>query len=179
MKSNKKKILMIFYVALSVVCTIFLVTGHASAACESGQCAVTSSQEMMKDGVSHTYRDLVTFLASDDTNKQSFSSSRKCSEYLISHLTQAGWEAKLKKAYFGKNPSTGRYKVRYCVEVKVDDQGIANIDSFSSTGNGIDKRVTQLKAGKQWLASSADGTCPYDATGLYNRGNVTNVTYPA
>lgn len=124
----------------------------------------------------NTYADLLKFLDKDNTNKKGFGSSRECSEYLINELpSEFQKDAKLVKAYFKKGDN-GKYRVRYCVGIETSDEGTVYIDSYSGkAGNGIDKRVTVLKAGQRWQAESADGTCPYDETGRYNRGKVLKI----
>lgn len=123
-----------------------------------------------------TYADLLKFLEKDNTNEKGFGSSKECSIHLISKLPDDFKdESKLVKAYFKKD-SNGKYTIRHCVGIETSDEGLVYIDSYSGkTGSGIDKRVTVLEVGQRWQAESADGTCPYDETGRYNRGKVLKI----
>jgi len=118
-----------------------------------------------------TYADLMSFLDDDDTNTQKFSKSKACATALISALEDDGWNAELVKVIY---KSGDKKYSRYIAEVETDDEGTVYIDSYG----GIDKRVTQLENGKQWLAESACGTCSHDSDGRYNKGIVTKITYP-
>jgi len=118
-----------------------------------------------------TYSDLESFLDKDNTNEQSFSKSKSCAKALISSLEEDGWNAELVKVIY---KSGDKKYSRYIAEVETDDEGTVYIDSYG----GIDKRVTQLENGKQWLAESACGTCSHDSDGRYNKGIVTKITYP-
>lgn len=118
-----------------------------------------------------TYSDLESFLDKDGTNNEKFSKSKDCATALISALENNGWTTELVKVVY----KTGDKKYsRHIVEVETNDEGTVWIDSYG----GIDKRVTQLETGKQWLAESACGTCRYDGEGKYNRGIVMKITYP-
>lgn len=124
-----------------------------------------------EDDSKQDYSDLMNFLDEDDTNTEKFSKSKTCANALIDSLEDNDWSAKLVKVIYKSNDK--KYS-RYIAEVETDDEGTVYIDSYG----GIDKRVTQLEKGKQWLAESACGTCPNDSEGKYNKGIVMKITYP-
>jgi uncharacterized Zn finger protein (UPF0148 family) len=127
--------------------------------------------EGVEEDSKQTYSDLTTFLDEDDTNEQSYSKSKACANALISALEEDGWNAELVRVVY---ISGDKKYSRYIAEVETSDEGTVYIDSYG----GIDKRVTQLEKGEQWLAESACGTCPHDSEGKYNKGIVTKITYP-
>ncbi len=135
------------------------------------------SDEEVTDDSGTTYDDLLDELEEDDTSEQSFSSSKDCAKSLISNLPEKfRKDAVLVKATFKATGSTGKHLIRYCAGIETSDEGLVYIDSYSGkSGNGIDKRVTVLKAGQKWQAESACKSCSGDETGRYNRGKVLKV----
>lgn len=135
------------------------------------------SDEKVTDDTGTTYNDLLDVLEEDDTNEKEFSSSKECAKSLINGLPDRFHkDAVLVKATFKATGSTGKHLIRYCAGIETSDEGLVYIDSYSGkAGNGIDKRVTVLKAGQKWKAESACKSCSGDETGRYNRGKVSKV----
>jgi hypothetical protein len=137
---------------------------------------LTEEEEYNETEDNRTYAALLEFLADDNTNENSFKSSKSCAMALEENLVNEGWGSKLEKATFKATGKTGKHLIRYCVGIETSDEGTVYIDSYSGkAGDGIDKRVTVLEAGKKWKAESADGICPHDQEGRYNRGKVLKV----
>jgi hypothetical protein len=150
---------------LALLCAVLLV-GSASA----GSCTVQTNEKTNDNSTgNNSYSDLVTWLKNDKTNEKSFPCSRLCAVELKNNLKKDGWKSRLVKVYFDKK--NGKNQVRYCVQI-ITSSGKVYIDSYAPNG-GIDKKVTQLKAGKKWLARCVDGAC----TRNYNRGIVRKVVF--
>jgi hypothetical protein len=155
-------------ILFSVVLCLVAFSVVGSATCTDDSCSINTDPELNEG--SNTYSDLVDFLIEDDTNEHVFKSSKKCSKALLYNLDEANWEVSLVKV-------TLEDEKRYCVAVDTSDEGLVYIDCFTVGGGAIDKRVTQLEKGEQWLAESVDGTCPLDDDGFYNRGIVEKIRF--